>query len=334
MRRSLVLAGALLGAVGMIALPLGAVAQDLDGARDRVDRLQDDLREVSERYEEIIAATEELRAELAELDREEARLLERAEDIDTRLSLRARQVFMRGAGSELELILAAEGPNVGVERASFVAAIQGRETADLEDAIAVRARLEQTRELQQERERQLETYTDELAELRDRLEGDLEAAERQVASLEALASRQRAIDQGGQQGRYACPLDPGVTHFVDSWGAPRSGGRSHQGTDIMGPMGARVYAFTDGVISRHSNSRLGGISLYLRGDDGQVYFYTHLQGYAPAGAVGTRVRAGDHIAYNGNTGNARGGPPHIHFERHPGGGSAVNPYPWLARACF
>jgi peptidoglycan LD-endopeptidase LytH len=334
MRRTVALAGALIGAFGMIVLPLGAVAQDLDGARDRVEGLKEDLREISERYEEVIAATEALRDELAELDREEERLLELADDIDARLSVRARQAFMHGAASELDLLLGAEGPNVAVERASFVAAIQGRETAELEDAVAVRARLEQTRELQQERATELEAYTDELDELRGRLEDDLGAAEQRVASLEALASRQRGVDQGGQQGRYACPLDPGVTHFVDSWGAPRSGGRSHQGTDIMGPMGAPVYAFTDGVISRHSNSRLGGISLYLRGDDGQVYFYTHLQGYAPAGAVGNRVRAGDHIAYNGNTGNARGGPPHIHFERHPGGGSAVNPYPWLARACF
>ncbi len=334
MRRYLVVSFALIGAAAVAVLPISAVAQDLDGARDRVGSLQEDLEEVSERYEEVVAATEELRDELDELEREERRLIARAEDIDERLAARARQVYMHGAASELEALLAAEGPNVGVERASFFAAIQDREVADLEEAIAVRARLEQTRELKIERERQLEAYTEELAQLRDRVEGDLEVAEQRVSALEALAARQRTINQGGQQGRYACPLDPWLTHFVDSWGAPRSGGRSHKGTDIMGPMGAPVYAFTDGVISRHSNSRLGGISLYLRGDDGQVYFYTHLQGYAAAGAVGNRVRAGEHIAYNGNTGNARGGPPHIHFERHPGGGSAVNPYPWLARACF
>ena len=155
-----------------------------------------------------------------------------------------------------------------------------------------------------------------------------------MSALEAIAARQRTIDRGSQQGVYACPLDPGVTHFIDSWGFPRSGGRSHKGTDIMGPMGSPVDACTGGVISRHSNSRLGGISLYLRGDDGNTYVDTHLQGFADAGAVGTRVEAGEHIADNGNTGNARGGAPHIHFERHPGGGSAVNPYPYLAAACF
>lgn len=334
MRRLLVASCALLGAVAVAVVPLSAGAQDLDGARDRVSTLQEELQEVSERYEEIVTATEELRTELDELEREEAQLIEQAESIDERLAARARQVYMHGAGTELETLLAAEGPNVAVERASFFATIQQREVADLEEAIAVRARLEQTRELKLEREDQLEVHTAELAELREKIEDELDGAEQQVAALEEIASRQRSVNQGGQQGTYACPLDPWLTHFVDSWGFARSGGRSHKGTDMMGPMGAPVYAFTDGVIVRQSNNRLGGRTLYLRGDDNQVYYYAHLQGYTPAGSAGSRVQAGDHIAYNGNTGNARGGPAHIHFERHPGGGSAVNPYPWLARACF
>ncbi len=333
MRRTSLSLVALVGVVALL-VPLTADAQDLDGARDEVDRLQEDLEDVSHRYEDVVAETESLRAELEELAQQEEELLRRAEEVDERLSARARQVYMHGGGGEIETLLAAEGPNEGIERASFVATIQQRETADLEDAIAVHSRLEQTRELMAEREVQLEERTDELAAMRDQLEGDLDTAEQQVASLESLAARQREISSGDQQGTYACPLDPGVTHFIDSWGFPRSGGRSHRGTDIMGPMGVRVYAFTDGVISRHSQNRLGGTTLYLRGDDGNVYYYAHLQGYADAGAVGNRVTAGEHIAYNGDSGNARGGPPHIHFERHPGGGSAVNPYPWLARACF
>jgi len=334
MRRTLVSTCALLGALALVVVPWTAVAQDLDGARDRVAELQEDLAAVSERYEEVTVAIEELRAELDELDREEARLLELADDLDERLAQRARQVYMHGAGTELETLLAAEGPNIAVERASLFVTVQQRDAADLEEAVAVRVRLDQTRELQQQREGQLEERVTELAGLRDQLEVDLDAAETQVASLERIAARQRTINAGGQQGRYACPLDRHLTHFVDSWGAPRSGGRSHRGTDIMGPMGAPVYAFTDGVITRMNSNRLGGISLWMRGDDNQLYYFTHLQGYADSAYVGKRVQAGEHIAYNGNTGNARGGPPHVHFERHPGGGSAVNPYPWLARACF
>jgi peptidoglycan LD-endopeptidase LytH len=333
MRRTSLLLSLLIIA-SVTAAPFGATAGNLDDARDRVDSLEEELREVTARYEELTAAIEELRSEIDDLDREEQRLISLADDIDERLSVRARQVYMHGAGSELETLLAAEGPNVGVERAAFFATIQNRETADLEDAVAVRARLDQTRDLKAQREADLLDHTEELAALGDALSEDLAAAERRVGQLETLAARQRSIAQGGQQGRYACPLDPWVTHFVDSWGAPRSGGRSHKGTDIMGPMGAPVYAFTDGVVIRRSSNRLGGISLYLRGDDNQVYYYTHLQGYASSAVVGNRVQAGEQIAYNGNTGNARGGPPHVHFERQPGGGASVNPYPWLARACF
>ncbi len=101
----------------------------------------------------------------------------------------------------------------------------------------------------------------------------------------------------------------------------------------MAPYGAKVLAYTGGVVSRHSTSVAGGISLYLLGDDGVEYFYAHLSGYAvPAG---TRVRAGQLVAYNGQSGNARYTAPHTHFEVHPGGAGSmpVNPYPYVRRAC-
>jgi peptidoglycan LD-endopeptidase LytH len=128
----------------------------------------------------------------------------------------------------------------------------------------------------------------------------------------------------------ACILEKPYT-YVDSWGAPRSGGRSHQGTDVMAPHGARVFAFVNGVVSRESTSANGGMQLYLQGDDGVEYFYAHLSGYAVS--TGARVRAGQLIAYNGATGNAQASAPHVHFEVHPGGGSPVNPYPYLKPVC-
>jgi murein DD-endopeptidase MepM/ murein hydrolase activator NlpD len=119
--------------------------------------------------------------------------------------------------------------------------------------------------------------------------------------------------------------------FVDSWGAPRSGGRAHKGTDIMNPWGNKVHAIVDGVVSRQSTSSLGGISLYLMGADGNEYYYAHLSRYASS--VGQRVKAGELIAYNGQTGNARFTAPHVHFEVHPGAGTPVNPYPYVKAAC-
>ena len=319
-------------APGHLIAPVAA--QDLDGARDRVSGLEDQLAQVTARYERTWAQVELAREELDRLEAQAVALEEEAAATEEGLADRARAVFIHGSTSQLELLLAAGDPQAAIERVALANLVQQRDTAGLEEAVAARTALDQTQALADQQRAELEQLTEQLAADQDLLEEELEGARTEVASLEAIAARQRQIDRGSQRGTYACPLDRHLTHFIDSWGFPRSGGRRHQGTDIMGPMGAPVYAFTNGVISRHSNSRLGGISLYLRGDDGSTYFYTHLQGYAAAGAVGTRVQAGEHIAYNGNTGNARGGPPHIHFERHPGGGSAVNPYPDLAAACF
>ena len=134
---------------------------------------------------------------------------------------------------------------------------------------------------------------------------------------------------GGGAGGSACILERPYS-FIDSWGAPRSGGRRHEGTDVMAPLGARVFAFVDGVVSRESTSTNGGIQLYLQGDNGIEYFYAHLSRYAVP--TGTRVRAGQLVAYNGQTGNAQYTAPHTHFEVHINGGP-VNPYPYLKRVC-
>jgi murein DD-endopeptidase MepM/ murein hydrolase activator NlpD len=134
-------------------------------------------------------------------------------------------------------------------------------------------------------------------------------------------------------GRWeSCPVSKPFS-FVDSWGAARSGGRSHKGVDIMNPLGNKVHAIVDGVVSRQTNSSLGGISLYLQGDNGIEYYYAHLMRYESR--VGQRVKAGELIAINGQTGNARFTAPHVHFEVHPGGpGSApVDPYPYAKAAC-
>jgi peptidoglycan LD-endopeptidase LytH len=127
-----------------------------------------------------------------------------------------------------------------------------------------------------------------------------------------------------------CPIGA-PNAFIDSWGFPRSGGRRHQGVDIFAVHGMPLYAVADGTISRVWNNRLGGLSINLIDDAGDRYYYAHLS--AVAVTQGQRVAAGDVIGANGNTGNARTTPPHLHWQYHPGNGPPVNPYPLAKALC-
>jgi peptidoglycan LD-endopeptidase LytH len=186
------------------------------------------------------------------------------------------------------------------------------------------------------------------AEERARRERD-EAARRQAEQLkarqDAIAAGKAAAQGGGSAqppppaqaggpppapiatGSWVCPVQ-GPRTFRDSWGEPRSGGRSHRGVDIMSPRGTPVVTPVSGTVSLRGD-RLGGLSFHLQGDDGNYYYGTHLDAYAgPSG----RLPAGTVVGYVGDTGNAVG--THLHFEIHKGAyGNAVNPYPTVARHC-
>jgi peptidoglycan LD-endopeptidase LytH len=133
-------------------------------------------------------------------------------------------------------------------------------------------------------------------------------------------------DYAGQG--WICPTGSTPAPFADTWGAPRSGGRRHQGVDMIGQRGIAIVAVVDGVAEPRTNV-LGGTTVWLTGVDGHRYYYAHLDRYGQLGAV----KAGTTIAFLGQTGNAQFSIAHLHFEIHPGGGSAVNPYPTVAAHC-
>ncbi len=103
---------------------------------------------------------------------------------------------------------------------------------------------------------------------------------------------------------------------------------------MVAARGTPLVAIEGGVIARLSNSSLGGITIWLTGSSGDEFYYAHLDGYASGLSSGQRVGVGDLIGYVGNTGNAQYTVPHLHFEHHPGGGGAVNPYPLVAGLCY
>jgi peptidoglycan LD-endopeptidase LytH len=119
-----------------------------------------------------------------------------------------------------------------------------------------------------------------------------------------------------------------ASRFVDSWGNARSGGRRHEGIDIFAPKDTPVLSTTSGVVTRVATNKLGGQVVWILGPGLERHYYAHLNRYGSFRA-GDRIEAGAIIGYAGNTGNARGGPVHLHYGIYRNG-TAQNPYPRLA----
>ncbi|MCP3976214.1 MAG: peptidoglycan DD-metalloendopeptidase family protein [bacterium] len=144
---------------------------------------------------------------------------------------------------------------------------------------------------------------------------------------------------------YPIVLPVGGSHsYTDSWGAPRSGGRTHQGTDIFAAKLTPVLAAADGVITRIAIGERAGRYIVIKHAGGWHTFYLHLNNdtegtddgllnVSPQGVeVGAKVKAGDLLDYVGDSGNAEGTPSHLHFEIHDFDDEPVNPYPSLRAA--
>jgi murein DD-endopeptidase MepM/ murein hydrolase activator NlpD len=131
-------------------------------------------------------------------------------------------------------------------------------------------------------------------------------------------------------GTRVCPVD-GATTFTDSWGAPRPGGRTHTGTDLLASEGTPLVAIEAGFIQSPSWHSAGGLGLYIRADSGDIWYYAHLSAYVPGLREGLRVEAGQRVGYVGHTGNAS--TPHLHLGWQPGGGAYQNPYPVVKSLC-
>jgi hypothetical protein len=140
----------------------------------------------------------------------------------------------------------------------------------------------------------------------------------------------------------------GTATYSDDFGAPRPGG-SHQGIDMMAAKRTLALAAEAGRVEFWKRSASAGCMLYLHGASGTDYYYIHLnndltarndnRGKCVAGTAyakglknGAKVVAGQPVGFVGDSGDANGIHPHLHFELHPGRGKAVDAYPWLQRA--
>jgi murein DD-endopeptidase MepM/ murein hydrolase activator NlpD len=191
--------------------------------------------------------------------------------------------------------------------------------------------------------------------------------ERELAQLEAnnvdeLEKRRRAAEQEAEEERrsaypfvdrtnfrrplyfpnvrgLACPVDGG--QFINDWAFPRPGGRTHEGTDVFAPIGTPIVATAGGTVTEvnrvdrfSGNIRrgLGGRTVTVTTEDGERWYYAHLHEIAPGIDVGTTVEIGEQVGSVGDSGNARGGAPHLHIGRYVDR-IAVNPWPALYVSC-
>jgi len=184
----------------------------------------------------------------------------------------------------------------------------------------------------EEADANFETAQETLAEQRRREEEARRAAEEAQRRLDevraALGAPTLGVPSWVTPG-FICPVG-GATWFNDTWGAPRSGGRTHKGTDMFAPRGTPLIAVADGTITKGYNG-LGGNTVRLYSNHGVNYFYAHLD--TPSFlTTGQNVSRGDVVGYVGDTGDPPPGAYHLHFQIEPSG-IPVNPYPTVLAAC-
>ncbi len=172
--------------------------------------------------------------------------------------------------------------------------------------------------------------------LRDQQRSGASTTAALVEALKPLQSVGMTLPEALALGMGQFPV-LGVANWTDDWLDPRDGPppHQHQGTDVFSAFDTPVRAPVDGVV-RFEDAGLGGKGAFVTAPDGTYYYMAHLRGFAAGLGNGSPVTQGQVVGYNGDSGNAQGGPPHVHFEVHPGGGAAVNPKPfldaWLAAA--
>lgn len=317
--------GAYAGQPALQAHPGRIVRVSARTARARAAETQAALDAAIARRDLLATRRLQLRADIARLAVEERSAIEALEQAQIALEERAADAYIRGNLAGPRALILSE------DATEYVARLELLEVVVEADEHAVRV----LREARENVDEEQLAAAEELATVAQ----ELIAAGRDVESAQLeneLASRELAVFLNGGTvviHGFAFPVaDPHT--FSDTFGAPRMTGTAyehwHEGTDIFAPMGTPLLASERGVVFRvGTGGVLGGNTVWLRGESGVSYYYAHLSGFAEGLREGLVVDAATVLGFVGDTGNARGTPPHLHFEVHPGGGAAVNPYPIL-----
>ncbi len=360
MRRSRLLLPLLLIIIlGLIPVNAAAQTDAIEDAKEEKENAYEEWKAAQAEVDAAVGVLLELEAQLSDLeyriDRMEGRIDEDEESIaDLRSAAQNLVVnaYINSGSTTLESALDAANIQDILTAQHIInrAADKGTATLDRLDAIS-RDLLRQSSLLEEDRQEVAALEAEQAATVANLAELEANAEELYRVAKEEYAAEVRAWEAAERARRIAeaarksgaagglpvgaipdfiCPVQ-GSNYFRNDWGNPRSGGRTHKGTDVFAGKGTPLVAVVDGTL-RFSDGGLGGIGIWLKGA-GASYYYAHLDSRAAGLSTGSYVSRGTLIGYVGNTGNAFGGADHLHFQLHPGHGSPVNPYPTLAAAC-
>jgi len=304
----------------------GAVAERLIQRELRVakaEALQSEaeVAQAAELVDQLSTRLAELQSELARLDVAQQLAVQRLEEAEVRFRERVANAVVRGNAAELDTIMTSTDANILEMRKVFLASVSEADRESVQDLQAAKAViddgvLDALESLAQTRR--------ELRTARRGLQDALRLNTERKFQLAVFSAGSQIVIRG-----FVFPVGEPYS-FIDSWGYPRMVGteyqHGHQGVDVMAPFGTPLYAVERGIITRVGTDVLGGTKLWLKGQSGTYYYYAHLQSYAEGMVEGALVNAGDVVGTVGDSGNAQGGAPHLHFQVHPGGGEPVNPY--------
>ena len=330
-----------------VLVPAPSGADPLGDARARVAEAQRAADAATARYSEAQTREAQVRREIDELEAAIRDGKARADALRVTAQRRAVTAYTSAGGSVPFSGLGSDDPLALARREKLLDEAAAADNDAVDELARVNDDLEEQRsDLERRRAEAEEALTAMEGEARQ-VEAELAEAQRAQAAVEEEIRRLEAARQEEERQRemreraaaqtatgaavsvdgLICPIR-GAVSFVDSWHAPRHQG-PHLGVDLMSPRGTPNVA----VVSGRAEMRGVGISgngVRLHGDDGNLYYYFHLDSYEGGSR---RVAQGEVVGYVGNTGDASGGAPHTHFEIHPGGGAAVNPYPAVRAVC-
>ncbi|RJP30833.1 MAG: hypothetical protein C4536_09180 [Actinobacteria bacterium] len=323
--------------LGLSAPPTGAdsisdkkeqarqVEQQLNSLQSELNRLTAELNTTESRLATVQANIEANQVQLQAAEAE----YERWQGI---LSERLVAMYKQGNTSAIDVLLECDDFETFINSYDYMSRIGNHDTEIILSTQNLMAEIRTRRAELDNAKAEYQAYSNSLQSQRSSIQSKLNEQKALLAGIDAEVASLLSTRYGGGGGGTSWNVGPvnglyfpvaGPHSYTNDWGAPRSVGRTHKGCDVMANYGTPCVAITSGTVVQRSGGN-AGLYIFLYGDNGHLYYYMHLQGYAASG----RVSGGQVIGYVGDTGNARGC-PHLHFEWHPNGGGAVNPYPLL-----